>query len=360
MRGLAALSVLVFHLRFVPNPALPAIPGWLFHEAAFGSTGVLLFFVISGFSLSMTMKNHLRNPHPNVSYGLSRFFRIAPLFYLMILISLVRDQSSFHHHARFNAVLLNASFLFNLRPHTQEGIAWASWTIGVEMLFYALFPFLYRLTLPVVLAITALGYVCLVATLNPIDSNTYATWSFIGYLPLFAIGMLAYAGFQRLRHDPARHGPWLFLSGVATLLACSWFRRMDNEVFLRIPVGLGYALLLVGCGLLQPKLIVNRITVFLGLISYSIYLIHAPIIYALGPLYWRLFRGEPGGVAYIGATAVSVAVILPLAFLLNRYVESPCDRFRKRLVDRLAGLNLAHDGRFSFPSRPLRAEHRTP
>ena len=72
--------------------------------------------------------------------------RIAPLFYFWLVLSILRDAifkgaAGSHSAGEIGA---NALFLFNLYEPFQFGIVWASWTIGVEMLFYAVFPFVKR------------------------------------------------------------------------------------------------------------------------------------------------------------------------------------------------------------------------
>lgn len=83
LRGLAAIYVLAFHVFASPQPNMPLPPmakQWL----DFGHTGVTLFFVISAFSLSMTMPRHIASGAPILSFAISRFFRIVPLFHVLI------------------------------------------------------------------------------------------------------------------------------------------------------------------------------------------------------------------------------------------------------------------------------------
>jgi peptidoglycan/LPS O-acetylase OafA/YrhL len=54
--------------------------------------------------------------------------------------SLLRDKLVFGVDHGSATILANLTFVFNLWPGHEEGIAWASWTIGVEMLFYIIFP----------------------------------------------------------------------------------------------------------------------------------------------------------------------------------------------------------------------------
>lgn len=111
--------------------------------------GVTMFFVVSAFSLCYMMPRHKREARPLVSFYLRRFFRIAPLFYFMIATTLFYHAQFMgvpldYWAAKSEALVASVFFVFNFLPGQQLGVVWASWTIGVEMPFYLLFPLLYR------------------------------------------------------------------------------------------------------------------------------------------------------------------------------------------------------------------------
>jgi peptidoglycan/LPS O-acetylase OafA/YrhL len=78
-----------------------------------------------------------------LSYGVSRFFRIAPLFYLLVLATWLYAFRRFGIRHGWDEIALSVTFLFNLVPGCETGVVRASWTVGVEMLFYLVFPFLF-------------------------------------------------------------------------------------------------------------------------------------------------------------------------------------------------------------------------
>jgi peptidoglycan/LPS O-acetylase OafA/YrhL len=83
-------------------------------------------------------------PNQISRFYIRRFFRIAPLFYLMLLIYWLRDAFRLGVVHPISEVLVNASFLFNLIPAHITGFVWASWTIGVMVIFYLIFPVIHR------------------------------------------------------------------------------------------------------------------------------------------------------------------------------------------------------------------------
>ena len=336
LRGLAALYVVAFHLLIVPQTNLVIPSASLRLLVEFGGTGVFLFFVISGFSLSLTMPRHDRTPWPAASYGVSRIFRIAPLFYAMLILTVIQDDTIFGARDGLRNILLNSSLLFNLVPHYQEGIVWASWTIGVEMLFYAVFLPIYR-TSPIIqigIGLASLGVFAVADSLLPAH---YTFWSVLGWVQIFIIGMLAFELYDLLKdHQYARTiGLLAIIGGVAALGLCAIQTLADKNIALRIPIGLGYAALLIGCGLRQLPFLSSRPLRFYGRISYSVYLVHPPIIVHCSRLYYFVAQALPSALSYWICLAATLVVVPSIAFLAYRFVELPGIRLGKHMLDSL-------------------------
>lgn len=126
LRFTAAAGVVLFHLT-----NWPANPNLLTHVAAFGSMGVPLFFMISGFVILMTAQNRT-----GIGFVNSRIARLYPSFWIAVVLSslalalLAKRPPS------------PATFVANLtmQPHAfnQPYIDTVYWTLVVEMKFYAL------------------------------------------------------------------------------------------------------------------------------------------------------------------------------------------------------------------------------
>ena len=139
LRGLAAIYVACLHTTIMPSPYL-TMPDWARPLIMSGSTAVALFFVVSAFTLSNSWFSRNEGSHQVRNFYLRRIFRIVPLFYFLLALTLLRDWFVWHKLHSAASILLNASMLFNLVPGGSTGIVWASWTIGVEILFYLMFP----------------------------------------------------------------------------------------------------------------------------------------------------------------------------------------------------------------------------
>lgn len=111
LRGIAATYVVLFHLVYVGGVAAPS---WLSGFVAQGGTGVMLFFVVSCFSLFFTMPARLKEARPIVSFFTHRFFRIAPLFYAWLVVTCILMTQVYHLPVTPAAVLQSIFFVFNL------------------------------------------------------------------------------------------------------------------------------------------------------------------------------------------------------------------------------------------------------
>jgi len=93
-------------------------------------------------------------------------------------------------------------------------------------------------------------------------------------------------------------------------------------------------LLVIGLSLRTLKPFVNRLTVFLGKISYSIYLAQPTAILLLEPVYKKIYATSSGGmgvsVAFVGSFLLTLAVVIPVATLSYYLIEKPGIRLGKR------------------------------
>lgn len=268
LRGLAALYVIVQHVPLIISPELAA-PQSIKPFVLYGWTGVELFFVISGYSLTMTMPSHDKSPQPMVSYAISRLSRIAPLFYVLIAYNiavmwLLHDQTF-----ALSRVIKSALFVFNLFPSDANGIVGASWTIGVEMLFYAVFPLVYFAARDVwrALAISLFAVVAsnlffhLFSTSAGPDFAPYRSVSIVTFLNAFVLGIAAYWASQTLskRTNHESLGTFLTMLGIAGI---SWLAVNPKGLPFFYPSqssGLFYALMVIGLGLAPWKIVANPV-----------------------------------------------------------------------------------------------------
>ncbi|KAB0673012.1 acyltransferase, partial [Burkholderia territorii] len=184
MRGFAALLVAYFHCRQVVWVGMQSfhhayghalspsvIAGYLTFPFAWGSAGVPIFFVISGYcihrnaALKLAANPAYRLDAPN--FWARRFARIYPVLLAALLFTLAMDAVSLQiapvsHKIRdvgVTAFLVNLFSLQGVAGYTY-GSNGALWTLSLEVQFYAIYPLLFalrrRIGMPAIVAAVAL------------------------------------------------------------------------------------------------------------------------------------------------------------------------------------------------------------
>lgn len=359
LRGLAAAYVVLYHLVLLPQPNLQ-VPLWANKFVHAGGTGVTLFFIVSAFSLYYTMPLRQRDGRPLASFYLHRFFRIAPLFYFMIAVSMVRDYFTFDVlHSPLQVAALG-TFVFNLLPMMQEGFVWAGWTIGVEMVFYLVFPLIYARVQSLGNAV-AFAFSSLLLWLIAKLSLDYAVmpdawkqsiiqWSAFRHFPIFAVGAVVFHGFVMWTRNSdssksnSDAGNALILSAIFGYVALlqGWLPNLFGDAYYW--QGVIYGILFMGLAMSPWKWLVNRFTSYLGQVSYSVYLLHTTVIYFMAPVYRSIYDAIPSlSIAFVACVASTFLLVLPLSSLSYRFIELPGLRLGKRLAGSWLNSHLIQD-----------------
>jgi peptidoglycan/LPS O-acetylase OafA/YrhL len=350
---LAAVAVFLVHLHLGGKILVPE--AW-WPISAYGAFGVDLFFVLSAFSLLYTNERQLETDRcwKLKPYAIKRFFRIAPLFYFMLLVhcGLILGRGGTPELSR---VLINLLFVFNFIPKEAESMVWAGWSIGVEAVFYLLLPLLvcYARSFRSALLIWLLAMNVSAVNHLLVDGipalKSYSYFSFLSYLGVFCAGIMGYRLFESIgRCQPARQrrldrallfGPALLAFFIFTNfvweLAVS--TRMDIQAW-----GLAFGITTVLLARHPTGFLSHPVFQYLGERSYSIYLTHAVVISLiydqLHQLHAALFPtvGEYG---YAVCAMAAFPVVLMFSEMTYRFIERPGILLGRRLLarDKTAG-----------------------
>ena len=347
LRGIAAMEVVLYHLVHLVKIKPPA--GFTFITSDFGY-GVHLFFILSAFSLMHSTEHTLSRPTWAWEYFIKRLFRIAPLFYFLLAIMvwkpslLVRPMEEI-----IQTLLLNLTFTFGFTPWA--GIVWAGWSVGVEMMFYVIFPVLLltlrstSATFWLLLASLVVSYasrsILYVHFANSTLHNTY-NWAYFSFTPnlcFFAMGIYAY----RLSRVIGLNSILIrrvIPAGTLALLGVLMFTTLAGPLHgtARIDLmlwGTAFAALTLWQGTLPSAWCSNRFFTYVGERSYSIYLLHPVVIGALfkQPLYnlYNALSPQIGSYAYFICLLVVMVPLLLLSELTYRFIEVPGIQYGQRL-----------------------------
>lgn len=337
LRGCAALMVLTYHLAKLMKLPVPASIGFI-HTHFW--LGVPLFYTISGFVLAYGYADRIcEGGRPGVlAFYARRLFRIAPLFYFMMGLWLVASWLVSGKTFSAQTLLLNVFFLYGLVPGEHESIVWAGWSIGVEMLFYLVFPIIVLLFRGVKSTLVAFLLTCVLsaAVFNALQDaklTSYANMNLGTQLPFFIAGMACYRVWQAIRFVRHVQAGWVLF--VLTLLAAvllasdrfvialeQWQLLAAQRNVWAVLFG---TLILSVCLASNPLLECGLLRHF-GKLSFSVYLVHPmamAVLIKVGFVEWLLALGYGSGLAFALGAAVAGAAVLVASCISFRFVETP-------------------------------------
>jgi len=317
-----------------------------------GQAPVQIFYLISGFYMALVLSETYAGAP--LAFYRNRLLRLLPTYWVVaagaILVYLLLDRlagtGAFAALAAgdASALMLAWAAVSNAVLVGIDGLAFVgmvygsgpplvigpAWTLGLELAFYALAPFVVRRPLPVLLALFAASLALRIGAWAWLglaaDPWSYRFFPF--ELAFFLAGALAYRLYRRIAEDD--HGTWLGWSLIPAVLV---FQPAQKLVTLALP-GNGYALvafwaMFYCCAAAAIPYLFrasrrSALDAGIGALSYPLYLVHFP----LDDLYRGLIDGGEGTGARALRSVAVLALSLALAYLLARFLERPIDRRR--------------------------------
>ena len=291
LRGWAVLGVIMVHTSFVGKYDLFPIKTMKVFEN--GDRGVQLFYIASAFTLFLSMKN--RNESSFFNFFIRRFFRIAPMYYLCIIYYLLEDGFGPRYWLgdqkviSIGNIISNFTFTHGFNPYWLNSLVPGGWSIAVEMFFYLFVPFLFRRINNInkafyfVLFSLVLRYIlCLFFSKFTFISSdmlwqSYLYFYFPNQLPIFALGILLYFMVFEYNKCIIIKPLIYYIVSFVILFQINGFHILP----LHFIYAVGFAFLVYALSKYEVKIIVNKISIYVGKISYSMYLLHIAVIYWL-------------------------------------------------------------------------------
>lgn len=340
VRFFLALWVILHHLTgkgMMLEPFVQTFPPAIGALIRGGYLAVGTFFVLSGFVLARSYGEKSWNPGRLLNYGIARIGRIYPGYLLSLLI-----VSPWIYHYLFEAPVdpsrkaaLMADYGLVLQGWTGSlGVGWntPAWSLSCEFFFYLCFPVLLmwfgkrtpvRLSIAAGIAVlfpVALSFFHVPGSLKPlyhtadflagiVASHVYdmlveSGWSFVSRIGLWIYGIAVSAGALIVA----------FQGSVKTVLDLNNALRPFNFLVL---IGLA-----IGGGL-PARILSSRVIKYLGQASYSMYILHVPLLWWYTRYLWRTTSIE----SQTAAAALYIAGVIVVSALAFEFVEEPANRF---------------------------------
>ena len=376
LRGMAALVVLVFHVLLLfptfnnPDPATaPADPSWWFTHTPLalvwaGPQAVFLFFVLSGFVLALpatrgAIRWRAYYPQRLLRLYLPVWGSIVLAVVLTLLVPRVPHENLSQWYAREDVAPLSAAAHDAVLLLGTGRLNSALWSLRWEVLFSLLLP-LYLLGARLFPRLWWLKFAGLFGLLI---ANSALQRASVLYLSMFAFGVLL--AFERERVASAARrvsqwgaAPWPLVAGAAVLFltvetllfaAGAGSTSLLDAVAVTMQVaGACLAVVLaLHWGPLRRAMCTPWVQ-WVGVRSFSLYLVHEPLVVSLAALWPRL--------PVLAHLVLGVAVSLVVAHVFHRLVEGPAHRLSRR-AGAWAGGGAARgdDDRRVATARPPRA-----
>ena len=339
LRALAVILVLLFHLK------IPGFKG--------GFIGVDIFFVISGYLItSIYFPQFKKNKSFDfINYFKKRIFRLLPALIFVIFLTLIvsyfllspTDLIEISKSSIYSSLFLSNIFFFSESSYwsnlNEYKILIHTWSLGIEMSFYLLFPIVLSILARLnnyqkiffFLTIIVLSFTIIVFLISkgPTIESTVFKGFFYGkevsdilfyLIPFrffeFIFGIMLFF-IPKVKINESKK-KFFFISGIFLIFFSLYIISPQNK-FQNIIVSLA----LIGTSLIiyfkDVKIIniifENKISIFIGLISYSLYLVHWPVI----SFFKYIFIEEIG--TYIKLIIIILTFIISL--FIYRYIEIP-------------------------------------
>lgn len=289
LRGLFALFVVLFHFNKQNAPQF-IVDNFFVRESYIF---VDFFFILSGYVISLTYNERLNTSADFLMFIKKRFIRIYPL----LLFSTLMYWGFVH--PRFSDqniwLALDTLLLTNATPIFSSGIGmnYPSWSISSEMISYFLFGISSMIAMqkrrPILLAILTIGSFIFLAS----QENYFQTGSFgfVRGLACFNLGYFIYLMASKKINLP-HQTEWLVLIAIIAIMYYHYSTSFTNPmsiILLQLLIPIAFAtsiFILIKTNGFLSQLLQTKPFLFLGKISYSVYLNHAFVIgYFIPKLY---------------------------------------------------------------------------
>jgi len=334
VRFLLAVWVVFHHLtghHMMLEAWAQSLPSCLREIVRGGYLAVGTFFLLSGFVLARSYGETVWSRRNLIRYGAGRLARIYPAYLLSLLIVSPFVCRFLANPAAVPKLPVIASYVFVLQGWERAVVHWntPAWSLSCEFFFYLCFPmlaFCLRRRSGTTVAAAVAAAVAMPAVLAWLGAPDY--WKPFAHLADFLLGIAAAGVFDRLSARGPRwaaRGWCLYVPAVAAGACIVAFPNLTaGWTTLTIALRPMNVALVLGLGLgggLPARLLSTRLAKLLGDASYSLYILHVPLLWWFSRYWGHQAAALPGVYA-----AVYLILIVAASAAVFQFIEAPANR----------------------------------
>jgi len=302
-----------------------------------GYLAVQSFFLLSGFVLMQSYAHTKWNRQTLTKFAIARFARIYPAYLLSLgIISWFAFEFLLKPGRTLSQkVSVLSDYAFVLQGWRGSlGVGWntPAWSLSCEFFFYLCFPLLLLwLGRGGLLKICGALAACLVVPIILAHAGVPPFWKPIHHLADFVAGIAAarlYAAISSSGRSFRRFGFWLSAAALAAGAAFIIYPQVLDGTLMNLntvlrPINVALLIGLATGGGFIVRLLSTEIAGYLGKVSYSMYILHIPLLWWFSQ--YTTYRYGSAAPGWIGFTFV--AIVIGISIAAYEYVEAPANRW---------------------------------
>ncbi|AQZ88855.1 acyltransferase [Escherichia coli] len=358
LRGLASVWVFIGHIAILTECRIPILG-----EPTYG---VDLFILLSGFLMT---KNYIERQdiEPWIKFStmrnfwIRRFFRIAPLYYILLAIAIyfgpyignmreiiadfypqtATDVNRFSDQSVKN-IMLHLSFIFGVIPDYSFRTTLPDWSIGLETQYYLIFPFIMiaaeKFGMRLSLLITSILSTFMFFIFPDFFKSFHMPSFILIKLPIFIAGMLVYMSI--FKHNKSYLALAIF---VIIIASTSHIHINTKQLVIQIILCAFIFYIVNGDDVSKQnelkkqikRTLNNKFSVWLGDVSYSVYLIHLLIVTPVCAflLNHSEIHHEPAFLRLFITSIICFPIVYSLSYISYLSIEKPCIKIGKKIIN---------------------------
>lgn len=314
LRGLSALAVILFHYSTLYEKVYDHTKSPYFVDVPLGYYGVNLFFIISGFVIYMT----IINSKGILDFVVKRAIRLYPAYIIAVIFTatLVWQIGLEGKTQTLSQVIINFTMLQEF--FGVKAVDGVYWTLKIELIFYFIMAVCLILRLTKRMEIISILWLVSAAAVKFASINMDSTilvglrvFGIVDYCHFFIAGITFY---KLWKGGAIKHHIIILLCIIYNIV---WF-NVTSTVLIFLFFGLFYLLIFSKTNFLN-----NKALIFLGTISYSLYLIHQNFGYMI------IDYLEKQGMVNEFYLVIPITASILVASILTFYVERPIQNILK-------------------------------